>query len=268
MSFRISARRLCSLLAIVGGLMALVLPAAAATINGTLVVTPALGRRVAQLEQEQLGDLKLFYWRVPNGAVATLDPQINPTRDLAVVLEAAEQQPPAPEGQAKVVDLRGGELRPSVVVITPHTKVRFRNTDAFVYDLRCPENGPMAEATVLRPGQQFDAAFDNEGIFRITDRRHPYLQGWVVVTGSAWAKNPEPGKAPDQAAFTFTDIEPGRYVVKVFHAGSWVAQQEVTVAEGQEETGVQISVPADGQAEKAGDGAGGDAAAATKQAER
>lgn len=268
MSFGISARRVCGLICCIGGLVALVLPAAASTINGTLVVTPALGRHVAEMEQEQLGDLKLFYWRVPNGAVATLDPQVNPARDLAVVLETAEQQPPAPEGPAKVVDLRGGELRPSVVVITPHTKVRFRNTDAFVYDLRCAENPPMAEPTILRPGQQFDAAFDSEGIFRITDRRHPHLQGWVVVTGSAWAKNPEPGKAPDQAAFTFSDIAPGRYVVKVFHAGSWVAQQDVTVAEGQQETGVQISLPADGQQEKQGAGATGDAAAATKQAEQ
>jgi hypothetical protein len=261
-------------LCIVGGIIAIVGPAAAATINGTLTVTPALGRRVAQMEQEQQGDQKLFFWRVPNGAVATADPQVNPARDLAVILETAEGQAPAPEGALKVVDLRGGELRPSVAVITPHTKVRFRNTDAFVYDLRCAENPQMAQGQVLRPGEQVDYPFDSEGIFRITDRRHPFFQAWVVVTGTAWAKNPEPGKQPDQASFTFEDINPGRYLLKVFHAGSWVAQQEVVVAEGQAEAGVQISLPpADGEQQKQGEGAsagegasGGDAAAATKQA--
>jgi hypothetical protein len=267
MSFRVSVRRISGVICVLGVLLALVVPAAASTINGTLTITPALGRQVAQAEQEQLGALKLFFWRVPNGAVATSDPIVNPTRDLAVVLETAEGQAPAPAGPVKVIDLRGGELRPSVSVVTPHTKVRFRNTDAFVYDLRCAENSQMIQGQVLPPGQQVDYPFDTEGTFRITDRRHPYLQGWVVVTGSANAKNPEPGKAPDQAAFTFENIAPGRYLLKVFHAGSWVAQQEVAVEEGQTETGVQISLPADSQPGQQAEGAPApDGATATKQA--
>jgi hypothetical protein len=68
-----------------------------------------------------------------------------------------------------------------------------------------------------------------------------------VVVGSAYSRNPDPGKQPDQASFTFGDIAPGRYVVKIFHEGDWVATQDVEVPEDTEEVGVQISVPSDGR---------------------
>jgi hypothetical protein len=96
--------------------------------------------------------------------------------------------------------------------------------------------------------------FDEEGVFTITDRRVPHLLGYVVVVGSALSLNPRPGAQPGEAAFSIPDVPPGQYVVKVFHAGEWVAQQPLEVTEA-EEVGVQIRVPSDGQQHE---GAGGE----------
>lgn len=247
MACRSVLRRTNGLLIVLGLVSLIVLPAYAVTLNGTITIAPELGRQLEEMELERAGKLKQFYWRVPNGAVATTEYQIEPSRDLAVVLETVGAEGAPPAGQPRVVKLEGGSLNPSVVAITPHTKVRFRNTDAFVYELECPENSQMQNTAPLSPGNQVDIAFDEEGVFMITDRRLPHLVGWVVVTNSTMFRNPEQAKQGAPATFSFEDVQPGNYKVKVFFAGDWVAEQQVEVAEDQDEVGVQIRLPADGQ---------------------
>jgi hypothetical protein len=257
MACRSFLRRTSGSLIVLAAVSALVLPAYATTLNGTLTIAPELGRRFENMEKERGGKLKQFYWRVPNGAVATLDYQVDAARDLVVVLVPDGSSGTAPAGQPRVVNLEGGSLNPSVVAVTPHTKVRFRNTDAFIYELECPENSQMANAQPLIPGQQVDYPFDEEGVYMITDRRLPHLVGWVVVVNAPLSKNPQAGQKAGQAAFSFEDVQSGNYKVKVFFAGDWIAEQGVTVAEEQEEVGVQISLPADGaQHQQEGESAG------------
>lgn len=247
MACRSALRRTNELLITLGLVTILVLPAYAATLNGTVTIAPEMGRQLEQMELERAGKLKQFYWRVPNGAVAPTEYQIEPSRDLAVILEAASVEGTPPAGQPQVVSLEGGALNPSVVVITPQTKVRFRNTDAFVYELECPENAQMENTAPLPPGNQVDITFDEEGVYLITDRRLPHLVGWVVVVNSTMFRNPEQAKRGAPATFSFEDVQPGSYKVKVFFAGDWVAEQQVEVPEEQEEVGVQIRLPSDGQ---------------------
>jgi len=247
MACRSVLRRINGLLIVLGIVTALVLPAFAATLNGTITIAPELGRRLEEIEQERGGKLKQFYWRVPNGAVATTEYQIEPSRDLAVILEAQGAGGAVPAGQPRMVKLQGGVLSPSVAVITPHTQVRFRNTDAFVYELECPDNAQMRSTAPLPPGNQVDISFDEEGVYMITDRRFPHLVGWVVVVNSTRVLNPPPGKRGQPASFSFEDVQPGSYKVKVFFAGDWVAEQQVEVPEDQDEVGVQIRLPSDAQ---------------------
>ena len=258
MSFRSCLRRASEVLILLGALLALVVPAFAATVNGTLTLSSELGRTLTSMEEERAGVLKQYYWRVPNGAVATLDERVDPERHLAVVLQAEGAAGTAPAGQPRVVSLEGGALNPGVVVVTPHTKVRFRNTDAFVYELECPENSQMSNSQPLPPRQQVDYAFDEPGVYMITDRRLPHLTGWVVVLNSGRSINPSRTKRPNQASFAFEDVQPGNYKVKVFFAGDWIAEQDLEVPEEQDEVGVQISLPAAGpqQDEDEGEGEG------------
>lgn len=223
-----------------------VLPAAAATVNVTLTLSPDLGRRAEEVAQKQSGAVKQYYWRVPNGAVSTTPARVDPARDLAVVIERADGESTAPEGATKVVKLQGARLNPSVVVVTPHTKVRFRNDDAIVYELQCRENSEMANGQVIPPGREMEFRFDQAGVFEITDRRLPHLVGYVVVVGTSLGQNPRQGEQDGQASVSFPDVQPGRYVVKVFHGGEWVAQQALEVTET-EEVGLQMRIPSDGQ---------------------
>ena len=229
-----------------GVAMVFAVPAAAATVNGTLTIAPELGRAAEQRATEREGSLKQYYWRVPNGAVATVDPAVDAARDLVVVMEPAEGGATAPAGESKVIALRGAGLDPAVVAVTPHTKVRFRNEDPFVYHLVCPQNQAMVGAPPLPPGRGVEFAFDEPGIYEVTDRRMPHIVGYVLVVGSRLVANPAPAERGEGAAFTFADVQPGRYLVKVFHAGQWVAEQAVEVGD-QPEVGVTIRLPSDEQ---------------------
>ena len=249
MAFRTSLRHVCRLrrasgaMIIMGMMTALILPAGASTINGTISFAPELGNRLEKQQEKRLGKQRRFFWRVPNGAVRTLDPRIDPASQFAVVLEPVGTGGTPPAGQPKVVKLQGGSLNPAAIVITPHTKVRFRNSGAFVYELSCQENPQMAQGQKLPPGNQIDIPFDEPGIYPITDRRHPYLFGWVVVVNTALAKNPSPGKAK-QASFSFEDVQAGTYKAKVFFSGEWVAEKQVEVGEDDDEVAVEINLPA------------------------
>jgi hypothetical protein len=243
---RISVRHVTGALILLVSMAVFVAPAAAATVNITLTLTPDLGQRAEEVAQKQRGQAKRYYWRVPNGAVATEAPRVNPSRDLAVILESADGGSVAPAGATKVVKLQGARLNPSVIVVTPHTNIRFRNDDGLVYELRCPENSAMANGQVVPPGREAEFSFDQVGVFEITDRRLPHLIGYVVVVGTAYGLNPAAGAQVGQSSVSFTDVQPGRYVVKVFHGGEWVAQQALEVTET-EEVGLQMRVPADGQ---------------------
>jgi hypothetical protein len=173
---------------------------------------------------------------------------VDPARDLAVVVEPAGGQASAPAGETKTVRLLGAGLDPAVLAITPRTKVRFRNDDPFVYHLHCPTNPGMASVPPLSPGRQVEFPFDTPGIYEITDRRMPHVVGYVVVVATRLVTNPTPAEGGGSgAAFSFEEVQPGAYVVKVFHAGEWVAQQPLQVEEEQEEVGIQIRLPSETQ---------------------
>jgi len=227
--------------------VAIALPAAAATVNGTLTITPELGRAAEERVKGRSGPLKQYFWRVPNGAIATADLPVVPTRDLAVVIEPAGGEASAPAGETVVVKLSGAGLDPSVVAITPRTKVRFRNEDPFVYHLACETNQAMSGSAPLAPGRGVEFPFDEPGIYEITDRRMPHVVGHVVVVGTRLVANPTKAESGTGAAFSFEEVQPGSYRVKVFHAGEWVADQELEVPEEQDEVGVTIRLPAESQ---------------------
>ena len=93
------------------------------------------------------------------------------------------------------------------------------------------------------------SSFDEPGVYSITDRRLPHVQGWVVVVNSGRALNPESAKQakqPADAAFSFPDVEPGEYLIKVFYGGAWLIEHPLVVPEKQREVGVQIRLPPDG----------------------
>jgi plastocyanin len=254
---------------VLGAAACIVVPATAATVNGTLTVTPELGRRSEQYAAKRFGPLKRHFWRVPNGAVATKEPAVNLVEDLAVLLQPVGSATAAPAGRTAVVKLRGASLHPRVTIVTPHTKVRFRNNDVFIYELTCEANPQMERAPQLPPGNQVDYTFDEPGVFEIVDRRLPHVAGWVVVTPTGKAARPslpEPrkngkrgrgGRPSGDAAFVFEDVAAGQYQVKVFHGGEWIAEQPLEIPEDDDEVGVQIRLPADGQQHQQEGAAGG-----------
>jgi hypothetical protein len=126
--------------------------------------------------------------------------------------------------------------------------VRFRNEDPFVYQLVCTKNAAMAGATPLLPGRGVEFPFDEPGVYEITDRRMPHLVGHVVVVGTRLVANPTPAEGGAKgASFSFEEVQPGNYKVKVFHAGEWVAERAVEVPEEDSEVAVTIRLPAESE---------------------
>jgi len=239
-------RRASGPLVLLGVAMAVAMPAAATTVNGTLTISSELGREAESRSKERAGPMKLYYWRVPNGAIPTVDPVVAPARDLVVVLEPTSGQAGAPAGETRTIEIKGSRLEPSVVAVTPRTKVRFSNQDPFVHELVCAENPSMAQVPPVPPERGIgDFSFDQPGVYEIRDRRMPHLVGHVVVVSTPLSANPQPTDQPGGASFSFQDVQPGAYALKVFFDGRWVAEQPVVIEEGQNEIGVQVRVPSD-----------------------
>ncbi len=237
-------RRLSGPLLLLGA--ALALPAAATTVSGTLTITPELGQNADAPGADQTGPPQHF-WRIPNGAVATVPPPVDPARDLAVIMEPTSGQAAAPASKTVTVHLRGAGLDPAVIAVPVRTKIRFENNDPFLYELECEQNSAMAGSGIIPPGRGVPYSFDEPGTYEITDRRMPHVKGYIIVVETPFVATPTPAESPGGASFSFAEVQAGQYRVKVAHHNEWIAEQMVEVAEEQEEVGVQIRLPSDQQ---------------------
>jgi hypothetical protein len=170
-------------------------------------------------------DLPDHYWRVWNGVLEPRPEQIEPGRELAVVLRGDASGDPVGCEYA----LRGGDLSPSTLVVKPGTTLRIENQDGCAHELFA-EGIDVFESLETPPGNARAVPIAESGSWVIRDAVQPHVEGHLHALADLVAC----GAVDARGAYTFADIAPGTYTLVVYRGADEVASQEVVVGDGRE----------------------------------
>ncbi|HEY6462028.1 MAG TPA: hypothetical protein VIY73_17800 [Polyangiaceae bacterium] len=157
-------------------------------------------------------DSHRFTWREPSPTVKQDFRKLsaNVTRDVCVV---AFGSGPAPAHEPRVVKVTGGRITPSTIVLSPGSRLSFKNTDPFPHQLY-EANNPAWGPNPIAPGSTREWAAGATGLHVIRDQLFPSIVMYVVVDANAVEYD-----FPDrEGVFTMT-LPPGEYTLKAFFDG-------------------------------------------------
>jgi hypothetical protein len=164
------------------------------------------------------------YWELENGVKEVRADRVDAPRELAVVLTGAGD--PVAGLDRVEVPFSGGSLLPSTVVVRTGATVLFRNDDEFAHELYAEGlEGLVAEATSPRGRRSFVASA--EGSWPLRDKVIAHLEGQLIVLPDLLAV----AASSADGSFTFPELKPGKYVLKVFHGAKELASQPIEVGE-------------------------------------
>jgi hypothetical protein len=194
----------------------LAVSSAAAQVSGKLV----LGGYKPPAEKASPG----CYWELENGVKEVRPDRVDAPRELAVVL-TGEGEPAA--GMDRVeVPFSGGSLLPSTIVLRNGATVLFRNDDEFAHELYGEGlEGLPAEATSPRGRRSFQAT--EAGSWLLRDKVIAHLSAQLIVLPDVVAV----ATPTADGSFTFPELKPGKYTLKVFHGAKELASQPVEVGD-------------------------------------
>lgn len=131
---------------------------------------------------------------------------------LALVAGAAQ-----PKGEATLIRVGGGRTTPGTIVVTPGTKLVFKNTDPFTHRLHAVGVSTFSPNDTEKGGTR-EWTVPGAGTFEVRDELAPSLRMWIV-------------SEPNTAAISYPTMsgeyqlsasEPGDYTVQAYFAGQKV----------------------------------------------
>ncbi|HEX7479676.1 MAG TPA: hypothetical protein VF331_17860 [Polyangiales bacterium] len=164
-----------------------------------------------------------YNWEVENGVKEVARERVPAQRELAAVLIGA--------GDSKLperieVPVSGGALLPSTVVVRTGMTVRIRNDDEIGHELYVEGlDGFSAEATSPRAIRSVHLT--KPGDWPIRDRLTPHAKAHLHVLADLIAI----AKVEANGNYTFSDVAPGKYTLKVFHGPQIVASKAIEVGD-------------------------------------
>lgn len=209
--------------------LSLAVTAQAAKVSGKIVIKPEFLEALEKQERKAGENGRAYYWNEPNGIAPVRPPIVDPSSDIAVVIEREGAPAPGPN-ELSTVKVRAGSIEPEVIVTRPGSTIRFRNVDPFDHELFSPN------LSSFRPEHQSNGAFrpiefSEEGVFEIKCKLFSHFKAYVVVTKATFVVPVE-----KDGSFSVQEVQDGKYVLKVFHDGKWIHKEsfEVTPAKGRE----------------------------------
>ena len=162
-------------------------------------------------------DAHRYTWREPSPTVKQDFRRLsaNVARDVCV---AAFVSGTAAPHDGKIVLVTGGRVTPSTIVVSPGSRIVFKNADPFPHSFFEVGNATWA-ANPTAPGSQRDWAGTAPGVHEIQDQLFPSVAMHIVVDPQATEF-----ASPDrEGAFTMT-LPSGEYTLKVFFDGRLVSK--------------------------------------------
>jgi hypothetical protein len=198
---------------------------AAAQISGKLLLVSL--EPSASAAHEPTGT---YNWELENGFKEVRADRIDGRRELAVVLLADPAEPRAElkagQDAARVeVAFSGGSLMPSTIAVRTGTTLMIRNDDEIAHELYAPGlSGLSAEPTTARGRRS--VSLQAPGNWPLRDRLVPHLSGHLYVLPDLVAVASLDGSGQ----FSFSEVPPGRYTLKVFRGERALVSTEVELA--------------------------------------
>jgi plastocyanin len=194
-------------------------PAHATKMSGKVSISKAFIEALEKAEEQDSKGAKDYYWKLPNGIIPVSPPHVDLSSDIAVVLFKDDAKESTPDNKISVT-VETGKLERNVIVTRPGSTIKFTNESPFVHELYAPDL-PSFKPEAQSKGAFRPIEFKNEGIFEVRCKRMPNFLGYVVVTTGKDLELKKDG--------TFSsEIEPGKYTLKVFHNGAWIHKQSFT----------------------------------------
>jgi len=175
------------------------------------------------------------YWQEWNGFIDPKKPAIDYAREVAAVLIG-----PAPTRDATTVSLRDGTLSPSTIVAQHGLPLRIRNDDDFTHELYV-EGLKGFDAVETSPGQTRTIQLEQTGVFVVRDKLAPHVHGTLHVV----AKLTHVVSPSHDGTFTFKDVPPGKYQLKLYRGATESGASELEVTSSREVTLDPMTIAAD-----------------------
>ena len=142
----------------------------------------------------------------------------DPMPSMAVVLEGGAPVPPAAPPTLVTWELLGASFARPVLVVRIGTELKIRNLGRGTPILTAVGQPDLIARKPLNPtGEVSFNVGATPRLIEIVDETTPHLRGRVLVTAAAHIALPDAtGK------FTFADVAPGAWTVRVFYGGGWI----------------------------------------------
>jgi hypothetical protein len=196
---------------------------AAAQVSGKLLLVSL--EPSAHATREPAGS---YNWELENGFKEVRPDRVDARRELAVVLlgDAPGTAAEPKEDTTRVeVAFSGGGLLPSTIAVRAGTTLMIRNDDEIAHELYAPGlTGLSAEPTTARGRRS--VSLKAPGSWPLRDRLVPHLSGHLHVLPDLVAVATIDGSGQ----FSFSDVPPGNYTLKVFHGERVLVSAPVELA--------------------------------------
>lgn len=159
---------------------------------------------------------KRWTWREPSPSVPNQFRVLsaNPSRDICLAATTGANQ----EKQEYTLKVSGGRVFPTTIVVTPSTRLVFKNVDPFAHKLYVVGQ-PNFKPENMATNATRDWAAPGPGRYEIRDELFPSVRSYVVVDPQVVAVT-YPGR---DGAFGFA-LPGGQYVLKAFFNGKQVGK--------------------------------------------
>jgi hypothetical protein len=157
-------------------------------------------------------DSHRYTWREPSPTVKQDFRKLsaNGTRDVCI---AAFGSGAAPAHDSQRVFVTGGRITPATIVLSPGSRLSFKNSDPFPHQLY-EANNPSWASSPTAPGSSRDWAAAAAGVHVIRDQLYPSIVMYIVVDAAAVEAT-----FPDRDGNFAMSVPPGEYTLKVFFDG-------------------------------------------------
>jgi hypothetical protein len=180
-------------------------------------------------------DAHRYTWREPSPTVKQDFRRLsaNVSRDVCVVALAGGGAAGAHEPQS--VRVTGGRITPATIVLSPGSRLSFKNADPFPHQLYEVGNAGWAPNPIA-PGSTREWAAAAPGVHAIRDQLFPGIVMYVVVDEKA-----ADFAFPDREGQFTLNVPPGEYTLRAFFDGKAVGRPLEGVRVG--DRGLELKEP-------------------------